>query len=669
VFDIGGVDTNGTLHNKIKNAVHVDVDTNNDTFPKTFAVKNIKGDTIGSIALSTAASGAAELTFVAGSNQFTVTLPNLTYDSQRQMLQYVDAGGDDHDLIRLSNLQIKYVGSTDPSTGTWALGDLILVGNDNDGYELKVYTGSAWSPLGSINNVSLQADQVRLASTKLKTTNVKDGLEELHDKIENVQATTWSGYVGASNATTKENVMLNNLTHYSNASGSVDVQISSASFLWFAINREVRIESFGIEVPVQYMGIGEQNDLYYYKTYEQILPSKIGIELIATDASQSDDSGGGDTPTPTPTAQKPMIVTPPQSATYNEGATPNALTVVARVYDGGTLSFQWYKDGDAFSNAQSETAVSNGVQSSITPASVTATYYCIITNSLNGATNTNETSTVIITFNEDSGTEPGTEETDLTGFTEGKLDVNGNLVSDSNYVISPKYAVSDIVNNNITIYDGFDNRSSGDPAIYLSVWAGTDESPVFKGKWGKNWNASKITATSATEYNGIKGVFAKSEIDYCFLKIGNTYPFKGYKIQDAFLRKIVDFGVKYDHGVLTNNNTTPSGDANRANTFVVGPFNLEEGEYYIQHNIKGNYDTSVDRVSFFNSDGDYINSYYAAISSFKYENGQITRSGGTSAETIPSGSVFYICCAMTNMHECYLMKNGVYLWKGAKVID
>lgn len=75
-----------------------------------------------------------------------------------------------------------------------------------------------------------------------------------------------------------------------------------------------------------------------------------------------------------PDAATPEITTHPQSATYCAGETIAALSVEARVTDGGTLSYQW-KNGD--------TDIENATSDSYTPTA-TGTYVCVVTNTKNG---------------------------------------------------------------------------------------------------------------------------------------------------------------------------------------------------------------------------------------------------------------------------------------------
>jgi len=75
-------------------------------------------------------------------------------------------------------------------------------------------------------------------------------------------------------------------------------------------------------------------------------------------------------------AVTPTISVQPQAAAYNEGGTATALSVTASTTDGGTLSYQWYKDGAIVSGATS---------SAYTPVTTSAgsfNYYVVVTNKI-----------------------------------------------------------------------------------------------------------------------------------------------------------------------------------------------------------------------------------------------------------------------------------------------
>lgn len=159
------------------NSVNVEVDAQS----REFAITNANGVKIGTIKVGTGISGVATLAFKdKAGHEINVTLPNLAYNENTQYLEYIDAIGAHHNTIKLSNLQIKGVFSETPSMGDWALGDLILVGADSS-YELNVFDGTNWQSLGSINDISLVADQISFISNSgLESTNVRDAIDEVN---------------------------------------------------------------------------------------------------------------------------------------------------------------------------------------------------------------------------------------------------------------------------------------------------------------------------------------------------------------------------------------------------------------------------------------------------------------------------------------------------------
>ena len=75
-------------------------------------------------------------------------------------------------------------------------------------------------------------------------------------------------------------------------------------------------------------------------------------------------------------AKEPSITTQPAGKSYNKGESATPLSVTATVSDGGTLTYQWYKDGEELSGATNLT---------YTPKTDTAgefTYYVKVTNTI-----------------------------------------------------------------------------------------------------------------------------------------------------------------------------------------------------------------------------------------------------------------------------------------------
>ena len=123
-------------------------------------------------------------------------------------------------------------------------------------------------------------------------------------------------------------------------------------------------------------------------------------------------------------AEVPTITTQPAGKTYTAGATATALTVAATVSDGGTLSYQWYRN--TANNTTTGTAIPGATNAAYTPAvsaAGTTYYYCVVTNTntaVNGtttATATTNTAAIVVnatvppkpttytvTFNSNGGT-------------------------------------------------------------------------------------------------------------------------------------------------------------------------------------------------------------------------------------------------------------------------
>jgi hypothetical protein len=85
-------------------------------------------------------------------------------------------------------------------------------------------------------------------------------------------------------------------------------------------------------------------------------------------------------------AQTPVITAQPQSATYNTDATATALSVVAHVTDGGTLSYQWYSN--TVNSTVGGLAINGATSASHTPSIAnqgTVYYYAVVTNTNSSA--------------------------------------------------------------------------------------------------------------------------------------------------------------------------------------------------------------------------------------------------------------------------------------------
>jgi fibronectin type 3 domain-containing protein len=103
-------------------------------------------------------------------------------------------------------------------------------------------------------------------------------------------------------------------------------------------------------------------------------------------------------------AQTPELTAHPQSAVYEQGAEPAPLTVTAQVSDGGTLSYQWYRNTE-YSSAGGN-LLAEATDSSYTPntgGAGTTYYYVVVTNTKGGSSAQAASAPAAITVNNPSG--------------------------------------------------------------------------------------------------------------------------------------------------------------------------------------------------------------------------------------------------------------------------
>ena len=144
------------------------------------------------------------------------------------------------------------------------------------------------------------------------------------------------------------------------------------------------ITSFQVNDKTQYFTIDTKTGLAYDKTAEAadasdieagttqvvVIPDKDNKNIAKTVIIVKDST----------TASVPTISAQP---------TAGSLSVTASVTDGGALTYQWYENNVAMSGATTSSITANA-----TPG--TYTYYCIVTNTLNGTTATARTNTVTV---------------------------------------------------------------------------------------------------------------------------------------------------------------------------------------------------------------------------------------------------------------------------------
>ena len=137
--------------------------------------------------------------------------------------------------------------------------------------------------------------------------------------------------------------------------------------------------------------------LYYYVVITNTNALATGSQTAAVTSAPA-----GVTVNPVTNAQTPVISGHPQNATVNAGASVT-LTVTAGVTDGGTLSYQWYRNTSGGNSGG--TAVGGATAGSYAPPTSTigtAYYYVVITNrntTVSGAqtaTTTSNTASVVV---------------------------------------------------------------------------------------------------------------------------------------------------------------------------------------------------------------------------------------------------------------------------------
>ena len=123
------------------------------------------------------------------------------------------------------------------------------------------------------------------------------------------------------------------------------------------------------------------------KSHGVIVALFAAVALLSCKVDSSSGGGGNDK-----VASKPVITEQPQAATYQKGADKvNFLKInVQELTDGGTLSYQWYKD---------EKAIVGATKNSVKPDVTTVgnfVYYCAVTNTLGKSTASTESERVTI---------------------------------------------------------------------------------------------------------------------------------------------------------------------------------------------------------------------------------------------------------------------------------
>jgi len=97
--------------------------------------------------------------------------------------------------------------------------------------------------------------------------------------------------------------------------------------------------------------------------------------------------------------QTPNITSHPAGATYTQNATATALSVTASVTDGGTLSYQWYRNTTNSTSGGTAVGTNSSSYTPVTISTGTYYYYVVVKNTKNSTTATNTSNTAAVTVN------------------------------------------------------------------------------------------------------------------------------------------------------------------------------------------------------------------------------------------------------------------------------
>lgn len=173
----------------------------------------------------------------------------------------------------------------------------------------------------------------------------------------------------------------------------VNVEATSVEYQWY---KSGAVSSGSDEI------IDGATEASYTPTEEGNYKCKVTVKSVGGQEKIADNSGtctvkekvDGD-------PVKPNITSEPKSVTVKEGEKVE-LSVAANVTDGGALSYQWKKNGQAISGATSATySVAKAA------ASDAGTYTVVVTNTLNGKTATAEASATVTVSSGTGGANAG----------------------------------------------------------------------------------------------------------------------------------------------------------------------------------------------------------------------------------------------------------------------
>ena len=311
---------------------------------------------------------------------------------------------------------------------------------------------------------------------------------------------------------------ITDITHNSFKVTIKDVHGLRSQALEYAVENNIDSDNF---TPVELDG----NYCFTVTVDDELIGDYIEFALRVKAPDEYTEPGTMDTemvqlsaePTPTP-AEAPAIGTDLSTTevTYEKDAAAAALSITASVTDGGTLTYQWYKNDEA--NTTTPTLIDGATNASYIPAtsaSGTTYYYCVITNTKDGQTATATSAIAMITVNEPA---PSTYTVTFNANGHGTAPDPITNVTSGNTITAPDAPVADG-----WIFGGWYKESGCENAWNFSTDTVTENTTLYA-KWTQN-EGKKDTDVDDTDAGDYKGTTVNGWGDLTVKDDeGNDYP-------------------------------------------------------------------------------------------------------------------------------------------------
>ena len=274
-------------------------------------------------------------------------------------------------------------------------------------------------------------------------------------------------------------------------------------------------------------------------------------------------------------AEVPTITTQPADAVYNVGGTANPLMIKASVSDGGTLSYQWYKNGDEISGAISK------IYKLDTSKETIDIYYCVVTNTLDSSKKSIESEYVTITVQNDTSTAtvnaaaPSitasqlSNATYIAGTSAGALSVSAS-VSDGGTLSYQWYKDNSAISNATTLSYTPDVSTAGS-ATYYCVVTNTNNSVNGTKTASVTSGTATITVSASGTTNAVNPTFSVQPVSATYTS-GATSVTPLYVTANASDGGTVTYQWYKNGSVINDANTfmyTPVIDSVSATTYIL----------------------------------------------------------------------------------------------------